>query len=70
MHIHEPDEEESHGMAALWLDAGLRSCLDTQLNHFKEMARLEILRQIKDMSKQNAMDILQQCIAQVESDDK
>jgi hypothetical protein len=69
-HIHEPDEEESHGMAALWLDAGFRSFLDMQQDDFKEIARLEILHQLKDMSKQNAMEILQQCIAEVESDDK
>jgi hypothetical protein len=67
--IHEPDEEECHGMAALWLDAGFRSCLDTQLDECKEIAQLEILHQIKHMSKQSAMDILQQCIAQVQSDD-
>jgi hypothetical protein len=67
--IHEPDEEECHGMAALWLDAGFRHCLDTDQNECKEIARLEILHQIKDMSKQSAMDILQQCIAQVQSDD-
>eukprot|EP00972_Heterocapsa_arctica_P035174 5178175-Heterocapsa_arctica.AAC.1 len=47
-------------MAAAWLDSGLRSCLGPEPEPSKAMARLAVLSAIKDLSVQDALEVLEQ----------
>jgi hypothetical protein len=63
--LNEPDAEEfppPRGMAADWLDSGLRSCLGSEPEPSNDMARLAVLSAIKNLSVQDALEVLEQSI--------